>query len=138
MSVKNSLTNMDRATVAWGQDMPAWVRLLAGAADSTNQRQAAEKIGRNASYVSRIINRDYAGSYEEAERLVRAAWGNEDVVCPVWHESIPLRSCMNLRRRKGLPRNLAEQLYYKACPSCPNNTDVATDGQATEAASCAA
>lgn len=102
MSVKVTLTNIERATAAWGEDMPSWVRLLAAAADATNQRKAGEKISRNASYVSRIINRDYAGSYEEAERLVRAAWGNEDVLCPVWNESIPLASCMNKPMRTGL------------------------------------
>ncbi|WP_446653088.1 hypothetical protein [Blastomonas sp.] len=137
MAVKVTVTNMQRAQAAWGEDMPPWVRLLAAAADATNQRKAGEKIKRNASYVSRILNRDYAGSYEEAERLVRAAWGNEDVLCPVWNDSIPLASCMNLRRKKGFPQNSVENLYYQTCPTCPNNTDVAQD-QIDEAASCAA
>lgn len=138
MSVKVSLTNIERATAAWGEEMPSWVRLLAAAADATNQRKAGEKISRNASYVSRIINRDYAGSYEEAERLVRAAWGNEDVLCPVWNESIPLASCMNNRRRKGAPKNTFEHLYDGVCPNCPNNTDVASDARAQETEACAA
>ena len=100
--------------------------------------KAGEKISRNASYVSRIINRDYAGSYEEAERLVRAAWGNEDVLCPVWNESIPLASCMNNRRRKGAPKNTFEHLYDGACPNCPNNTDIASEARPQESEACAA
>lgn len=138
MPVKVTLTNIERATAAWGDSMPAWVRLLAAAADATNQRKAGEKINRNASYVSRILNRDYAGSYEEAERLVRAAWGNEDVLCPIWNDSIPLASCMNNRRRKGAPKNTFEHLYTVNCPRCPNNTDSPTEAVGQEAASCAA
>lgn len=142
MSVKVNITNIQRATAAWGADMPSWVRLLASAADATNQRKAGEKISRNAGVISRVLSRSYAGSYPEIERLVRAAWGNEDVVCPVWNDTIPLASCMNLRRKKGFPKNVVENLYYHACPMCPNNTDIApelaSDAQAPEAASCAA
>ncbi|MBA4779178.1 MAG: hypothetical protein A2792_19765 [Sphingomonadales bacterium RIFCSPHIGHO2_01_FULL_65_20] len=137
MSGKVTVTNIQRATAAWGADMPAWVRLLASAADATNQRKAGEKINRNAGVISRVLNRNYAGSYPEIERLVRAAWGNEDVLCPVWNDTIPLASCMNLRRKKGFPGNVVENLYYQACPTCPNNTDTASD-QAEEAAPCAA
>ena len=142
MSGKVTITNIQRAIAGWGEDMPAWVRLLAEAADRSNQRLAGEQISRNSGVVSRVLARNYAGSYPEIERLVRAAWGNEDVLCPVWNDSIPLASCMNLRRRKGFPRNVAENLYYHACPNCPNNTDVASevtgDAQASEGASCAA
>lgn len=142
MSVKVTVTNVQRATAAWGADMPSWVRLLAAAADATNQRKAGEKINRNAGVISRVLSRSYAGSYPEIERLVRAVWGNEDVLCPVWNDSIPLASCMNIRRRKGHPRNTFDHLYVAACPACPNNTDIAADpvgdGPATETASCAA
>jgi hypothetical protein len=142
MSGKVTITNIQRATAAWGADMPSWVRLLASAADATNQRKAGENINRNAGVISRVLNRNYAGSYPEIERLVRAAWGNEDVLCPVWNDAIPLRSCMNLRRRKGMPRNMVDNFYYHACPVCPNNTDVAQDltgdAQASEDESCAA
>lgn len=117
-----SLTNVSKATIAWGAQMPSWVRLLASACDQTNQRQVGGRLGRSSGYISRIINREYAGSYEEAETLVRAAYGNEDVVCPIWGE-IPLSSCIRNRRRKGPARNQAHHLCAARCPSCPNNTD---------------
>jgi hypothetical protein len=115
-------TNVARAVQAWGTDMPAWVRLLASACDASNQRRVGDKIGRSSGYVSRVLSRTYAGSYEEAETLVRAAYGNEDVLCPIWG-SIPLASCVRARRWEGPARNQAHHLHAAHCPTCPNNTD---------------
>ncbi len=123
MSIKHSLTNIDRATAAWGSDMPGWVKLLAGACDATNQRATADKLDKSSGYVSRLLNCSYTGSYEEAERLVRAKYGDEDVVCPIWGP-IPLASCMTNRRRKTPPVNQFERQFAKRCPTCSNNSDV--------------
>ncbi|SCW56038.1 hypothetical protein SAMN02927924_01355 [Sphingobium faniae] len=122
MSLNVSATNLERAAVAWGEDMPAWVRLLASACDTDNQRVVGERLGKSSGYISRIINRSYAGSYPEAERLVRATYGAEDVTCPLFGP-IPLSSCMRNRRRKGPPRNQIHHQYAAACPACPNNSD---------------
>jgi hypothetical protein len=118
----NVPTNLDRARAAWGADMPAWIGLLASACDATNQRAVAERIAKSGGYVSRVINRNYAGSYEEAETIVRAAYGNEDVVCPLWGP-IPLSSCIRARRRKAAPQNQAHLAHARTCPTCPNNED---------------
>lgn len=116
------VSNVAKATAAWGADMPPWVRLLASACDATNQRQVGNRLGKSSGYISRIINRDYTGSYEEAEKQVRAAYGAEDVLCPLWGP-IPLASCMMNRRRRAPPRNQAHHLHAATCPTCPNNTD---------------
>jgi hypothetical protein len=115
-------SNIDTAIGAWGFEMPAWVRLLATACDTANQRQVADRLGKSSGYISRIISRKYAGSYEEAETQVRAAYGAEDVLCPLWGP-IPLSSCLSNRRRKAPPRNHAHHLHARTCPTCPNNTD---------------
>jgi DNA-binding transcriptional regulator YdaS (Cro superfamily) len=120
------LTNMQRAESAWGRDMPSWVRLLATACDAASQRAVADRLGRSSPYVSRLLNRNYAGSYEEAETIVRAAYGNEDVVCPLYGP-IPLSSCIRNRRRKAAPRNQSHHQHAATCPSCPNNTDRARE-----------
>lgn len=122
------LTNMQRAVAAWGEDMPRWVRLLATACDTTNQRMVGERLGRSSGYVSRLINASYPGDMDEAEKLVRAAFGDEGVVCPLWG-TIPLANCMRNRRRKGPPRNQAQRLYRMHCPSCPNNSDAGDAGE---------
>jgi hypothetical protein len=125
MSVKvnnKDLSNLDRARSAWGADMPRWVQLLATACDATNQREAGEKIGRSSGYVSRVISNTYNGDLAEAEKLVRAAWGGEQVDCPIWGP-IPLASCMHARRRTAPPVNLMHHQHRRHCPTCPNNTD---------------
>jgi hypothetical protein len=122
MSLNASSTNAERAVAAWGDEMPAWVRLLASACDIDNQRVVGDRLGKSSGYISRLINRSYAGSYAEAERLVRAAYGGEDVECPLFGP-IPLSSCMRARRRKGPPRNQLHHQYASACPTCPNNSD---------------
>jgi len=124
MSLNASSTNAERAAAAWGENVPAWVQLLATACDADNQRMVGDRLNKSSGYISRLINRSYAGSYEEAERLVRAAYGGEEVTCPLYGP-IPLSSCMRARRRKTPARNTLHQQYAATCPTCPNNGDVA-------------
>lgn len=126
------LGNVERARIAWGSDVPRWVLLLAQACDATSQRAAAERIGKSSPYVSRILRREYNGDYAEAEKLVRAAWGGEDVICPLWG-AIPLANCMSARRREAPPTSRVHHIHLRACPTCPNNSDAPTrDAQASD------
>ena len=75
-----NLSNTARAVLAWGDEMPGWVRLLASACDSSNQRIIADRLDRSGPYISRIINAKYTGDYGEAENLVRSVLGQEDVI----------------------------------------------------------
>mgnify|MGYP000964129660 CR=1 FL=1 len=122
VNVNATTANIRRASAAWGAAMPRWVRLLASACDAGNQRSVGDRLGKSSGYISRLISNTYTGSLEEAERLIRAAYGNEDVVCPLWG-SIPLASCMTARRRKQPPTNQQHRLYRAHCPHCPNNSD---------------
>lgn len=122
--IVNNRTNIDRARAAWGHDLPRWVHLLASACDASNQRVVSEKLGKSQGYTSRLISKSYAGSYAEAERLVRAAYGDEEVFCPIWGP-IPLANCMRNRRSNVPPRNSVQHQYRRACPTCPVNTDAA-------------
>lgn len=123
-----SPTNLQRAHAAWGPELPPYIRLLASACDASSQRRVADQLGKSSPYISRILSRSYAGSYDEAETLVRAAFGNEDVVCPLWGP-IPLASCVRNRRRKAAPQNQAHLLHGATCPTCPNNSDRQSAGE---------
>ena len=120
--MSSNLNNRDKAVIAWAPAAPAWVLLLADACDRTSQRAAADRLGMSGGYVSRVVNRSYAGSYEEAERLVRATFGAEEVGCPLYG-TIQLKTCLRFRRRKGPPRNPMQIDHDRVCPGCPNNTD---------------
>jgi len=115
-------TNIDKAVAAWGIDMPAWIKLLAEACDRASQRDVAGRIGYSSGVVSKIINAKYPGDYGEAERLVRAAFSAERVMCPLFG-SMALKTCLRNRRRAHSPRHEVHLAFDRACPSCPNNTD---------------
>lgn len=119
------LTNRDKASAAWAPDVPAWVLLLADSCDRTSQRIVGDQLGKSAGYVSRLINRSYAGSYPEAEQIVRARFGAEEVMCPLFG-TMPLKTCIRNRRRQR-PANWAQVQLARACPDCPNNTDRPND-----------
>ena len=122
MPANHNRTNLETAIAAWGADMPDYIRLLATACDRTSQRLVAERLGKSNPYVSRIINRRYAGSYGEAETLIRAAYGADQVDCPLYGE-IPLASCVHNRRRKPPFVNSMQHRFASTCPSCAFNTD---------------
>lgn len=117
-----NLSNQQRAASAWGNPMPEWVRLLAEACDRSSQGAVARELDRSNGYVNRLIHRTYAGSYPEAENIVRAKFSADEVACPLWGK-IPLASCLQLRRRKAAPQNRMHQTCARTCPTCPNNTD---------------
>lgn len=118
----NHKTNIERAQLAWGDDMPRWIGILASECDKSTQPAVAAQLKKSGPYISRIINRDYAGSYDEAEKLVLARFGGDDVACPLWGD-IPLSSCLRNRRRKGPPINQSERAFARECPNCLHNTD---------------
>lgn len=113
--------NLARAVAAWGAP-PEWVKLLARHCDATSQRAVADRLGKSGGYVSRLINRSYAGSYAEAERQVHAVLGEQRLFCPVFG-LMALKTCIRSRRRKGPAVNFVHRQFAAACPGCPNNTD---------------
>lgn len=132
MLLNRTLTNVERATAAWGGDLPRWVTLLASAADRSTQRAVADKLC-NAGFacssgtISKLINNKYPASTAEPEQAVLAIFGGDEVLCPVWNETIPLQNCIKLRRRKGPPGGEVYGMYARACPGCINNTDAGTE-----------
>ena len=124
---KSGTSNVVKARESWGENPPEWLLALARTCDLTSQKIVGRTLGKSGGYISRIISRSYAGSYEEAELLVRSRISLEEVICPVWKAGMPLAFCIRTRRKKTLPGNYAERLYAATCPDCPNNTDVETD-----------
>lgn len=121
-------TNLSNAREAWGADFPAWVELLATYADRNGQKAAGAKIGRSGGYVSRVVRRNYTGSYAEAEQLVVARLGDGNVVCPEFGE-ISRASCLRNRRRTAPPTNFLQRRFSEACPACPLNPDIQEDAR---------
>jgi len=117
----NVNSNRTKAIAAWTAEAPAWVLVLADACDKTSQRAVADQLGKSSGYVSRLISRSYAGSYPEAEQLVRATLSAEEVVCPLYGQ-MQLKTCIRNRRREK-SANWMHVQFAQTCPTCPNNTD---------------
>lgn len=127
MFVNDFSTNVARASIAWGNDMPRWVNLLATACDKSSQRAIADRLSAagfacSNGTISKLINNKYPASTAEPERAVLAVFGGDEVRCPVWGEMIPLQSCLRTHRRKGLAGGVLHHFYARVCPTCPNNT----------------
>lgn len=118
----NVNANLAKAEAAWGLPLPGYIKLLADACDRTNQRAVADRLGMSGGYVSRVLNQRYAGSYEEAEKLIRATFGDERVNCPAFGQ-MSLKTCIRNRRRKHGSQNFMHLRFDATCPTCPNNTD---------------
>jgi hypothetical protein len=116
-----STSNVERAGFAW-EDCPEWVLDLARACDATSQGAIAERLGKSGGYVSRILNAKYTGSYDEAERQVRAILGGDEVDCPAFG-TMPLSTCIRARRRRTPPINTLQRCFAQHCPTCPLNSD---------------
>lgn len=123
VKITGEVTNLEKARLAWGETMPLWINTLARACDAASQREVGDRVGRSGPYISRVINRTYTGSYEEAEQLVRSILDSDVVLCPVWRDAIPLAACIRNRRRKALPRTQMHHAYARVCRTCANNTD---------------
>lgn len=117
-------TNIAKARAAWGDEPPRWVRLLAEQCDLSSQSMTAAKLGKSSTWVSRLINRAYAGSYPEAEEQVLARLGGDQVLCPIWAAmgTIPLISCIRTRRKTNHSGPMLE--WARLCRTCPHNTDL--------------
>ena len=118
-------TNLDKARAVWGVEPPRWIRLLADACDQSSQTIVAARLAKSSTWVSRIVNRSYAGSYSEAAEQVLARLGAETVPCPIWAavSPIPLISCIRFRRKPLHSGPEAE--WAKLCLTCPHNADLA-------------
>lgn len=113
--------NQSRCSAEWGAERPRWINLLIAACDATSQRTVADKLGRSSGYVNRLLYRNYAGSYEEAEKQVLAVFGGDTVRCPAWNTAMALATCIRERRREQ--RRGIHKVFDRYCPECPNNLD---------------
>ena len=112
---------IEKAVAAWGEDLPAWVRVLATAADQESMRNVAERLRYSSAVVSQVINRKYAGSLEAVQKAVEGAFLDVHVPCPVLGV-LPLQQCLENQRRPRCGGNPTLIRLWRACRSgCPNS-----------------
>lgn len=109
-----------RARDAWGDDMPDWIAMLAGACAASSQNQVAKRLGVSATLISNVLSAKYNGDLERIEDLVRGAYGRKVVDCPALGE-LPADRCRYWRGKaaKLNPANAQNVTMFRACNRCP-------------------
>lgn len=119
-AVMKTTTNADAARVAWGDDIPNWVLVLAEQCDASSQKAAAERIGYSPAVVNTVLKHTYKGDLTAVEQAVRGALLDATVICPVAGE-LPAHVCLDYQRQPFRSTNAQRVKLYRACRSgCPN------------------
>lgn len=118
------MSHIAKATAAWGDALPDWVRALAEEADRTSQNAVAKRVGYSPAAVSNIIGGTYAARDTSAmESQVRANVMAAIIDCPEVGE-MPLSQCLVWRKRAAgefQPLGSVHRVMRAACKSCPLN-----------------
>lgn len=112
--------NESQASVAWGDDLPDWVLLMAQACDRSSQAAVAKRLGVSSAMVNQALKRTYTGAYTTLEARVRGELMGKTHLCPVLGE-ITTRQCLDEQARKFQPTNPQRIQVWRACNGgCPH------------------
>ena len=118
-----TVTPLDTARAAWGEDIPDWVVVLAEQCGRTSQNRVARELNRSASLVSGVLRCKYTGSLEAVEDVVRGVFMARSATCPALGE-ISTAACRDwMRKAHSFSNENSERVrMYRACRSCPRFT----------------
>lgn len=108
-----------RARVAWGEDIPAEVVVLAEACAKDTARAVAKRLGYSDAVVSNMLANKYQGDCEKVFATIRGALMGETVLCPILDE-IGRDRCLSEQKRAFSATNSTRARLFHACKTCPN------------------
>ena len=113
---------LDKARAAWGDAIPDWVEVLAGACDDRSQIKVARRIGYSAATVSYVLGNSYRGDLSAVEQAVRATIMAATIACPELGE-LALADCLEWRRRAQdfQPTSSLRTRMFNVCRVCERN-----------------
>ena len=85
-----------------------------------NQSRVAKEIGVSSTTVSQILSGNYGADPSQVLQLVVETYGSLTVECPVIGGAIPLAEC-RVERDSTDRANHQRVLFFRTCPSCPQN-----------------
>lgn len=120
MTPETDITALEKASRAWGSEMPDWVRALAAACDETSQSKVAKALVNSPTVISRVLGRTYPGNMKKIEEKVRGRFLSEQVRCPVLQD-ISRQRCIAEQEKKLSAQNPLRVRLYRACRGgCPH------------------
>lgn len=111
---------VEKARAAWGAAIPDWVLRLAEECAASSQNKVAARLNRSASLVSAVLSRDYKGSMEAVEEVVRGVYMRATIQCPALGE-IGANACRDWMQLARTFSNVNSERVrmYRACRACP-------------------
>ena len=108
---------MDRATAAYGVNMPDWIRVLAERTDELGPQEAARQCHFSPTAIYNSLRDKYPGSMVIVERKVRGAFMGAEVYCPEL-EAITATDCLGWQDKKLNSSSPQSVRMNKACRVC--------------------
>lgn len=113
---------LETVRLAWGENAPDWIVVLAGECGRTSQAAVAKRLDRSGAVVSQVLRNTYAAGLDRIEERVRGVLMAGQVTCPGLGE-IPLQACQDWREKSrtfaiGNPTRVR---MFHACARCPRN-----------------
>lgn len=121
-AMRQKADNITKATVAWGEQLPDWIVVLAEACDMESQAAVAKRLGYSGSTVSQVLSNSYdKGDVAKFEQIVRGALMAETVICPIIGE-MTRDVCLNWQKRPFSTTNSNAVRMFQACRNgCPHS-----------------
>ncbi len=115
-------SSLEKATQAWGADMPQAVRDLAIECDQSSQNAVAKRIGRSGAAVSQVLSNQYKGDLHAVLTDVKSLLtGQQWDCCLPYRNIIPALECRRISRCKLSTTSPLSVRNFRACKQCPNN-----------------
>lgn len=113
-------TYLKKACIAWEEDLPDWVDVLAQFCDNYSQRLAAAEIRYSPAVVTQVLKNTYNGNLTAIEDAVKGAFMHATVNCPVIGD-LPTNNCLENQKKKFSTSNPQRVQLYRACRVCEHN-----------------
>ncbi len=115
-------SSLEKATFAWGEDMPQAVRDLAIECDASSQNAVAKRIGRSGAAISQVLSNSYQGDLKAVLTDVESLLAGEQWDCCLPYKStISALDCRKISKCKLNATSPLSIRNYRACKQCPNN-----------------
>ncbi len=122
-------TFLQKATEAYGNKLPDWVKELAAISDREGLGGAAKRINYSKAAVSNVINGKYSATdASRIEGMVRGALMSEKVDCPVIGE-IGRDRCLLEQSEDFRATSATRVALWNACKRCPHSRQMEGDNE---------
>lgn len=116
-----AVDHLIKAKIAWGDDAPEWIVILAEACNRSSQSAVAKDLGYSGSAISLVIGNSYNGDLGRIEQMVRGALMAETIICPIMGE-MSRDVCQSWQKKPFGTASSHRVRMYTACRSgCPNS-----------------